>query len=402
HYVHVKFKDAAGNESDVISKMVKSDFSPPKIIKFEINDGAEFCTDAQNKVSLAFNVEDAVTMAISNSHLNDTSNIKGLWEPYNTSKEWKLEGEDGLKIVYSRFKDEAGNITHEYYDKIVLDRIPPTDGKIAINNGAEWFTDKSGKGNIQLFAQGADQVMISNTSDFSKSKWEPMTENRKGWVFNTDKTTAEAHAKFRDKAGNISEPVSTSIKIDTDPPKNASISIDNGAKYVMNKDRKITIEVSVEGATGMRISQNKSFRDVKWEPIVTSKELLLAEADGEKIFYAQFSDDAGNISEIVSGKIILDTTPPKLTKFAINNGAEWTNDTEKKVNLSIDAEGASEMIISDNASFTNSSWEPFKSTVTLFELPGEDGEKVLFIKLKDEQGNESKVATAKINLKRTF
>ena len=208
--------------------------------------------------------------------------------------------------------------------------------------------------------------------------------------------------EFKDKAGNISEPVSTSIKIDTDPPKNASISINNGAKYVMNKDRKITIEVSVEGATGMRISQNKSFRDVKWEPIVTSKELILAEADGEKLFYAHFSDDAGNISEIVSGKIILDTTPPKLTKFAIDNGAEWTNDTEKKVNLSIDAEGASEMIISDNPSFTNSSWESFKSFVTLFELQGEDGEKVLFIRLKDEQGNESKVATAKINLKRTF
>ena len=205
-----------------------------------------------------------------------------------------------------------------------------------------------------------------------------------------------------DKAGNISEQVSTSIKIDTDPPKNASISINNGAKYVMNKDRKIMIEVSVEGATGMRISQNKSFRDVKWEPIVTSKELILAEADGEKIFYAQFSDDAGNISEIVSGKIILDTTPPKITKFAIDNGAEWTNDTEKKVNLSIDAEGASEMIISDNPSFTNSSWESFKSAVTLFELQGEDGEKVLFIRLKDEQGNESKIATAKINLKRTF
>ncbi|MCK5702040.1 MAG: hypothetical protein KAI29_12840, partial [Cyclobacteriaceae bacterium] len=351
---------------------------------------------------LTFDVEDAVTMAISNRHLNDTSNIKGLWEPYKTSKEWKLEGEDGLKIIYGRFKDEAGNVTHEYYDKIVLDRIPPTDGKIAINNGAEWLTDKSGKGDIQLYANGAHEVMISNSSTFSKGKWEPMTEVKKAWIFAIDKSSVEVYAKFRDKAGNISETISTSIKIDTEPPKNASISIDNGEKYVTNKDRKIKISMHVDGATGMRISQNKSFRDVKWEPIASSKEIILSEADGEKTYYAQFSDDAGNLSEIVKSKIILDTTPPKFNKFAINDGAEWTNHAEKKVNLSIDAEGAMEMMISDNPGFSNSSWESFKSTIPNYELPGEDGEKVLFIKLKDESGNVSRVATAKINLKRTF
>ena len=402
HYVHAKFKDAAGNESEVISKMIKSDFAPPKIIKFAINDGSEYCTDPQNNVKLTFDVEDAVSMAISNKHLNDTSNITGLWEPYKTSKEWKLEGEDGLKIVYGRFKDEAGNVTHEYYDKIVLDRIPPSDGKIAINNGAEWLIDKAGKGDIQLYANGAHEVMISNSSDFSNSKWEAMTEIRKGWIFDTKKPSAEVNAKFRDKAGNISEPISTSIKIDTDPPKNASISIDNGAKYVTNKDRKIKIDISVDGATGMRISQNKSFRDVKWQPIASSKEIILDAVDGKKVYYAQFSDDAGNLSEVVSSNIILDTTPPIIRKFTINDGAEWTNHTEKKINLSIDAEGANEMMVSDNPGFNNSSWEPFNSTITSYELPGEDGEKILFIKLKDEPGNMSKVATAKINLKRSF
>lgn len=402
HYVHAKFKDQAGNESEIITKMVKSDFAPPKIIKFTIDDDAEYCTDPQNNVTLTFNVEDALEMAISNSHLNDTSSIRGLWEPYQNQKEWKLEGEDELKIVYGRFKDEAGNVTHEYYDKIVLDRIPPTDGKVAINGGAEWLNDKDGKSDIQLYAKGAHEVMISNTSSFTNSKWEPMTELRKAWVLGTSQPTVEVYVKFRDKAGNISEPISSSIKIDNEPPTNASISIDNGNKYVTNKERKIKIDVSVDGATGMRISQNKNFRDVKWEPVSSSKEILLAEADGEKTFYAQFSDDAGNLTEIVTSKIILDTTPPKLNKFTIDDGTEWTNHTEKKVNLNIDAEGAMEMMISDNPGFTNSSWEPFKGVIPNYELPGEDGEKMLFIKLKDETGNISNTSNAKINLKRTF
>lgn len=402
HYVHVKFKDQAGNESEIISKMVKSDFTPPRILKFTINEDAEFCTDPQNNVTLTFNVEDAVEMAISNSHMADTSSIKGLWEPYHERKEWKLEGEDGLKIVYGRFKDEAGNVAHEYYDKIVLDRIPPTDGKIAINGGAEWLNDKNGNGDIQLYATGAHEVMISNTSSFTNSKWEPMTEVRKGWSFGTTKQTAEVYVKFRDKAGNTSEAINTSIKIDNEPPKNPSITIDKGNKYVTNKDRKITIDISVEGATGMRISQNKGFRDVRWEAMATSKEIILSEADGEKTFYAQFSDDAGNLSEVVSSKIILDTTPPKLNTFTINDGAEWTNHAEKKVSLAIDAEGAMDMMVSDNPGFTNSSWQPFSASINAYELPGEDGEKMIFIKLKDETGNVSKTSSAKINLKRSF
>ncbi|MDZ7606698.1 MAG: hypothetical protein U5K79_14165 [Cyclobacteriaceae bacterium] len=230
HYVHAKFRDEAGNESSAVSKMVKSDFSPPKIVLFEINDGDEFVSDPQGMVSLSFTVEDAMTMAISNTSIKDTSQIKALWEPYQAKKSWKLEGEDGLKMVYGRFRDEAGNITIEYYDKIILDKIPPTDIKIAINGGAQWFSDKSGKAAISLAANGASEVMLSNSSDFSKSTWEPMAEYRKDWTMNTSRETAEVHARFKDKAGNISQVISASIKIDLDPPKNPAIVIDNNAK----------------------------------------------------------------------------------------------------------------------------------------------------------------------------
>jgi len=91
-----------------------------------------------------------------------------------------------------------------------------------------------------------------------------------------------------------------------------------------------------------------------------------------------------------------------VNKFSINDGAEWTNHAEKKVNITVDAEGANEMMVSNNPTFADASWEPYKKTISDFELPGEDGEKFVFIKLKDEPGNISKVATAKINLKRSF
>ncbi len=402
HYVHVKFRDEAGNESAILSKMVKSDFTPPKIIAFEINNGDEFVSEAQGMVNLAFTVEDAVTMVLSNSSLKDTSGIKTQWEVYQQKKSWKLDGDDGMKMVYGRFKDEAGNITIEYYDKIVLDKMPPTDMKIAINNGAQWFNDKSGKTPISLAASGANEVMLSNSPDFSKSTWEPMTEFRKDWSLNTTKETAEVYAKFRDKGGNISQPVSASIKIDLEAPKNQKVIIDNNAKYVTNKERKIVFTLSATGASGMRISQHENFRDAKWEPYATTRDIVLNEADGEKNYYVQFTDDAGNLSEVAQGMIILDTTSPIIKNFTINDGAQWTNDTNKKVKLAIDTDGASEIMISDNATFTNSTWQPFSSGVSEYVLSGEDGEKSIFIQLRDEAGNVSRQAGSKINLKRSF
>lgn len=402
HYVHAKFRDEAGNESAVISKMVKSDFTPPKIVAFEINNGDEFASDPQGAVNLSFTVEDAVSMIISNSSLKDTTGLKNQWEPYQPKKAWKLEGEDGLKMVYGRFRDEAGNMTIEYYDKIVLDKIPPTDLKIAINNGAQWLSDKSGKAPISLAATGASEVMLSNSPDFAKSSWEPMTEFRKDWSLNTSKETTEVYAKFRDKAGNVSQPVSASIKVDMEAPKSPKIEIDNNAKFVTNKERKIALALSATGATGMRISQHESFRDARWEPYATSREIILNEADGEKIFYVQFTDDAGNLSEIAHSKIILDTTPPAIKNFIINDGALWTNDANKNVKLSIDSDGASEIMISENATFTNSNWQSFSSGSIDYILSGEDGEKNIFIQLRDEAGNVSRQAGSKINLKRSF
>lgn len=402
HYVHVKFKDAAGNESAVVSKSIKSDFSPPKIISFSIDSGAEYCSDPQGMVNLSFEVEDALTMAISNSQLNDTSTIRNLWEPYKSTKIWKLEGEDGLKIVYGRFRDDASNVTHEYYDKIVLDRFPPTDAKIAINNSAQWLTDKDGKVDVMLYAGGASEVMLSNSADFSNSTWEPFVEVKKAWQLNIGKTEAVIYAKFRDKANNISAVVQTSIKVDLEPPKNVRISIDDNAKFVKNKERKISISLNAEAATGMLVSSMKDFRNARWEPYASTKEIVFAEPDGKKTFYAQFSDDAGNYSEVVSTSIILDTTPPQIENFVIDDGEEWTNSADKTVRIKINASDAMEMMIGNNSDFSDTAWVPYQQEVESYTLPGDDGEKVIFLKLRDEAGNTSRVATAKINLKRSF
>ena len=113
-------------------------------------------------------------------------------------------------------------------------------------------------------------------------------------------------------------------------------------------------------------------------------------------------DDAGNMSDVVQSKIILDSTPPLIKSFSIDGGQEWTNDKDKKVKLSIQADDATEIMISDNPSFTSGNWQTFSTAALDYILPGDDGEKFVFIQLRDEIGNVSRPASAKINLKRTF
>jgi hypothetical protein len=402
HYIYVKYRDAAGNESEVMTRSIKSDFTPPRIRKLAINGGDEYTNDAQKNVAIDMEVDDAVAMLISNVVIKDTALVRNAWEPYQSAKAWTLEGEDGLKTVYALFRDQAGNISAEVYDRITLDRVPPKDGRISINKGAKWFNEPSGKCTLQLGAQGADEVRLGNLPDLSQAAWEPLIAERENWILDLNQSIATVYAQFRDKAGNVSETTSASIQVDLVPPHNAGVRINEGQKFTNARERKITLTLSAEQASSMRISRFEHFRDSRWEPYATTREISLPEQDGQKTFFVQFADEAGNVSETVSASILLDTTPPELTHFRIDDGAEWTNHPEKQVTLKIEAKDAAEMMVSDKADMSGASWQAYRNAITGYVLPGEDGEKSVYLKLRDEVGNESQVYSAKINLKRSF
>ncbi|MDD5341587.1 MAG: hypothetical protein PHC97_04100, partial [Patescibacteria group bacterium] len=84
----------------------------------------------------------------------------------------------------------------------------------------------------------------------------------------------------------------------------------------------------------------------------------------------------------------------------INNGNATTSDLN--VNLSISASGltASEMIISDNSSFTGASFEPFSATKN-WTLSGGYGDKTVYLVLKDANGTTSQLCSASINYSQT-
>ena len=60
------------------------------------------------------------------------------------------------------------------------------------------------------------------------------------------------------------------------------------------------------------------------------------------------------------------------------------------------------MAIGTDPTLKSASWESYNPEVKDFVLPGEDGEKILFVRFRDEAGNVSAIISSKVNLKRSF
>lgn len=94
----------------------------PEIPKSLIINNEEIYTNSL-EVILSISAENAFQMAISN-----TPDFAGVsWEPYQTSKKWKLLPGDGKKIVYAKFRSPEGGVSETVSDTIILDTTPPTN-----------------------------------------------------------------------------------------------------------------------------------------------------------------------------------------------------------------------------------------------------------------------------------
>jgi len=395
-----KFKDPAGNISELITDKIKLDYSPPICEEFVIEDESDFCNNPQKKVLLKIKAPDAIKMAISNTPISDPTSSSIVWEDYTEEKEWTLEGEDGLKTIYLVLQDEAGNYSGRYNDRIILDRVGPTNPTVIFNANLKFVPAGARKVPLELSAEGADKVFITEDAKFENGRWE-LYVPKKVFEVSDDDGVKNIYIKFRDKALNETDVIAGSVTLDTKPPEALKFTINEDEKFTRSKDKKVALKIEASEATEMRIVQ-KGQAPGNWEPYSFEKEYTLLGDDGEKQIGIAFRDEAGNITKPLNSIITLDRTPPKPETFVIGNGQGWTNDPDKKVNLQIKAEGAHEMAIGTDPTLKSVSWEPYKSEIRDYELPGEDGEKIIFIRFRDEAGNESAVISSKVNLKRSF
>lgn len=384
--IYVKCKDDAGNSSDIASTKIILDRIAPTPVGIKINNGSKYTTT--KSVELALSAPGATEIMIKQK--------KSIWEPYTAKKEFTLEGEDGIKTIYLRFKDAAGNASETVSASIVLDQQAPQNTSVVINKGNEWTANKERKVALILNAEGASEMMLSNDVDFKNATWEKYTKD-KIWVLSSEEGKKIVYAKFKDAAGNVSETIHDDIQLDLTAPKEGKLHINNDAS--ITNVRHVVLKIEVQDASDMIISNSASFTGAKWESYTTQKsDWLLTPGNGMRTVYARFKDLAGNISDLSYATIALDTIPPSETSIKIDGGKEWTTSADRKVNLTLNAKDAIEMTVSDHPEFSKAKWEPYASTKT-FTLTSGDGVKTIGVKFKDPAGNISLPVIAKIKLK---
>lgn len=135
-------------------------------------------------------------------------------EQFKYTKPYKLHKVDGIKSIFYKVEDRARNkaISH---DKIILDTTPPNSLSITINKGA--VMTNSTKVTLLILAidalSGVSHMSFS-TDKKTWSSWEDYS-NEKSYTLLHGEGIKTVYFMVKDWAGNIAEPISTSIILNT-------------------------------------------------------------------------------------------------------------------------------------------------------------------------------------------
>jgi hypothetical protein len=139
-------------------------------------------------------------------------------------------------------------------------------------------------------------------------------------------------------------------------------------------------------------------KQVSWQPAIGSNNwsAILNLPENRSIIFIKVTDDIGEIT-ISSIDVDVDTTPPTGT-FIIDNGAQFTNNRNITLLLNAsDAYGVASIMISENPQFLGATWSSFAPLIN-FTLSIGDGDKIIYLKMKDSNGWESTIISNRIVL----
>ncbi|WP_176560260.1 S-layer homology domain-containing protein [Brevibacillus dissolubilis] len=343
--------DAAGNTRTVTFTIDKT----PPTATLGINSGASTTKTDSVNLSLTGMQGGAVLMRFSND-----GTVWSGWESFGTSKTWTLQsGADGVRTVTVELQDAAGNIG-QTSDTIIMDTIAPA-GSVTINGGASHTNSAT----VSLDLAGTDangtvQMRFSNEGG-TWSGWENFAPT-KTWTLSALDGNKTVNMELRDGAGNT-QLYSDTIQLDTVSPVVTGVT--NG--QVTNSNVSISFDEGTATLDGL--------------PYV---EGTTVSAEGAHTLVV--TDAAGNSTTIT---FTIDKTNPSGT-LTIAGGSLITKDVNINLEISDTQDAVQMQFSNDNATW--SGWEAV-GPAKAWTISAPDGDKTIYMKLKDAAGNEAVVTT---------
>jgi hypothetical protein len=332
---------------------------------------------------------------VSNEYWLDVSGIVN-WSLDATSIPWRT---DNYYTISSRATDLAENMEIVISNVTFMYDNKPPELLMMINNDDIFTNTNLVTLSIRSEDSGSGVSVMSLSTD--NAEWSD-------WITYEDEISFElpegdsgktVYIRVQDKVGNIAGPASDFIILDSTPPENLSIKINNNSRYTSSRSVFLTL-FATDNLSGL---QNMSFGfDLEtwttWELFENEKVLTLPQEDGDRIIHFRVNDKAGNIA-IDGSSIILDTTAPHSLSIIINNGSSKTKSTS--VRLQVHAEDAISGVSQMSFSYDNQTWTDWinYSENSTGELPNVKGEKTIHFRVKDWVGNIAYPVSATIKLK---
>ena len=299
-------------------------------------------TNAQ--VTLSINKGDATFMKVwvDSKSVGLETDAPADWEAAATSKVTNIVT-DGVYYAHLILMDDVANKSQVYNStRIVFQKTAPTVSNVSINDGAAITNNRNVKLTFNFTSNTAGTVSYSVTGDLVS----PITDT----TLTQEQVTASAvevnvklsgtdpeHVEktltvtVKDRAGNVSSPVSDTIILDTEFLSGSIVLRDsadaktingqwvNVQEFIVKLDLVDSVAADVVayklwGDFATTASGSATTEPAEWTTVtkgtdpITISNLYLTSATGEKIIYAQVKDEAGNITTLENAKVYLDMT----------------------------------------------------------------------------------------------
>lgn len=237
---------------------------------------------------------------------------------------------------------------------------------------------------------GVEKMMFSiNDPSFSNSSWINFAISYTLYLTGNDGQYT-IYAKFKDFAGHESAVVYDNITLDTTPPVNCSVTIENGAKYTNSTTVHLTINATdaLSGVSGFTIAWISGENGTWYNYTQNLTVNLQNETEGLHVIYVTVYDIAGNSAHL-NASIYFDKTRPTGTIQCLG----YTNTTAITLNLSAsDNIGSVRYVrLAETLSAIDAAtWVDF-STIIQFNISEGDGEKTIYAQFMTDLGEISDV-----------
>jgi hypothetical protein len=378
HTIYAEAVDKAGNISNVSSVTIGIDTTPPSAPTITLSR-----TDCENKnftiTSINGSTDDLSGVLSYQYQINSTS---GSWKTFSSPVTVSTKGND---TIYARAVDEAGNISSVSSATAGIDTIGPLKPTITLSNTG-WVNTSVTINNISGSTDSISGVASYQYQIDSKSgTW--TTFSSAVIVSTSGKHTIYARAV--DVAGNFSSISSAIVEIDTTAPSVPKITLSKTSKtgWVNTNFNISKIYGSADSQSGVSCYQYQiDSRTGTWTPFPS---VVTVSTVGNHTIYAEAVDKAGNVSNVSSVTIGIDTTPPSAPTITLSR-TDWgsTNFTINSIDGSTD-DLSGVLLYQYQINSTSGSWRTFSSPVTV----STKGNDTIYARAVDTAGNFSTISS---------